>query len=169
MGVYCTILLFFHLFYRFEVFLNKKLGGSNYNVTAILLEKNLSPMAVLEIVTNCSLRKRNPISCHGGSVVVTCVTCGSKKALSCRGTRINEQCEEWVQGNTRWQVPNKGVGMIFLPNIKITWELRGKDVQGSEHERKVSGRLLTPHYGVTEARVSHKSACPLVPDPQLKF
>ena len=59
--------------------------------------------------------------------------------------------------------------MIFLPNIKITWELRGKDVQGSEHERKVSGRLLTHHYGVTEARVSHKSAYPLVPDPQLKF
>lgn len=79
MGIYCTILLFFHLFYRFEVLLNKKLRGSNYNFTVILLEKNLSPMAVLEIVTNCSLRKRNPISCHGGSVVVTCVELAQRK------------------------------------------------------------------------------------------
>lgn len=40
MGVYCTILLFFPLFYRFEAFLNKKLGeGSNYIFTAILLVK----------------------------------------------------------------------------------------------------------------------------------
>lgn len=113
-------------------------------------------MAVLEIVTNCSLRKRNPISCRGGSVVVTCVELAQRKH-SAAGER---ESTDRVRSGSRSRI--KGVGMILPPNIKITRELREKDAQCSERERKASGRLPTPHYGVMEARVSPGSACPLL-------
>lgn len=80
----------------------KSWGGSNYNFTAILLQKKLSPMAVLEIVTNCSLRKRNPISC-GGSVAVTGVELAQRQH-SAAGEQESAGGLEWVQ------VPNKGSG-----------------------------------------------------------
>lgn len=81
----------------------KSWGGSNYNFTAILLQKKLSPMAVLEIVTNCSLRKRNPISCRGGSVAVTGVELAQRQH-SAAGEQESAGRVEWVQ------VPNKGSG-----------------------------------------------------------
>lgn len=48
-------------------------------------------MAILEIMTNCGLRKRNPNNCLGGSFSVTYV---EQRKCSAVGTRINKKGKE---------------------------------------------------------------------------